>query len=256
MSTSELTVAQAFDQALLAAADDDEDRRWELVSWLHVNGGGQALTVASRLSEHPEPVYRALAADVLGQLGAGPGAPAIDGPFREGALELLLAMAQREHDSAVLNSIAVGFGHIGDERCLETLVQLHTHHDAKVRAGVVFGLLGRSQAVALNVLITLSSDDEPSVRDWATFGLARQTKQDFPRLRDALAHRLTDDDPDTLAEAIHGLALRGDERAIQPLLDALQSPLPVSDPNVLTEALYALGPLTRGRIDATLYSSL
>jgi HEAT repeat protein len=140
----------------------------------------------------------------------------------------------------VLNSVAVGFGHIGDERCLEPLVRMHTHPHVNVRAGVAFGLLGRQETAALEMLITLSADSEPDVRDWATFGLARQTQQDFPRLRDALADRLADDDPDTLAEAIHGLAVRGDERAVPPLLDALQSPLPVSDPHVLAEALYAL----------------
>lgn len=93
-------------------------------------------------------------------------------------------------------------------------------------------------------LITLSVDPEPQVRDWATFGLGRETDRDFPRLRDALAGRLGDDDPDTLAEAIHGLAVRGDERAIQPLLRALEAPLPCSDINVITESLYALANAT------------
>jgi HEAT repeat protein len=93
-------------------------------------------------------------------------------------------------------------------------------------------------------LIRLSADSEPKVRDWATFGLARQTEQDFPQLRAALADRLADDDPDTLAEAIHGLAVRGDEQAVQPLVSALRSPQRFSDPNVLTEALYALAVAT------------
>lgn len=247
MSMSELTVAQAVDEALRAAAEDDEDRRWELVSQLHAHGGRQALDVASRLRGRPGSSHRALAADVLSQLGAGPGRSAIDGPFRDDALELLLAMAQGEHDSVVLNSIAVGFGHIGDERCLEPLVRMHTHPDVKVRTGVVFGLLRRTETAAMEILIRLSADSEPEVRDWATFGLARQTEQDFPQLRDALADRLVDDDPDTLAEAIHGLAVRGDVRAVQPLLDALQSPRQVSDPNVLAEALYALAVATADR---------
>lgn len=240
MPMSELTVAQAVDEALRAAAEDDESRRWELVSHLHTHGGHQALDIASRLHEHLEPSHRALAADVLSQLGTGSGRSAIDGPFRDDALALLLAMAEGERDPLILNSIAVGFGHIGDERCVEPLVRMHTHADVEVRAGVAFGLLGRPETAALETLIKLSADSEPEVRDWATFGLARQTEQDFPQLRDALADRLADDDPDTLAEAIHGLAVRGDERAIQPLLDALQLPPQVSDPNVIAEALYAL----------------
>jgi HEAT repeat protein len=244
MPGSDFTVAQAMHEALRAAAEDDESRRWELISHLHRHGGHQALEMASRLHVHCDPLHRALAADVLGQLGAGPGRPAIDGPFRDEALALLVAMVEGEHDPLVLSSIAVGFGHIGDERCLGPLSRMHTHSDVNVRAAVVFGLLGRPEMAALEVLITLSADSEPWVRDWATFGLARQTEQDFPRLREALADRLADDDPDTLAEAIHGLAVRGDERALQPLLAALQSPPQVSDPNVLSEALYALAVTT------------
>jgi hypothetical protein len=47
---------------------------------------------------------------------------------------------------------------------------------------------------------------------------------DFPRLRDAPADRLNDDDDDTRLEAVHGLATRGDERVVQPLLDILEAP--------------------------------
>jgi HEAT repeat protein len=244
MPTSELTVAQAVHEALRAAGAEDENGRWERVSYLHTHGGQEALDVASRMRDHPEPFHRALAADILSQLGAGPGQSAVDGPFRDQALELLLAMVECERDPKVLNSISVGFGHIGDERCVEPLVRMHTHTDVEVREGVTFGLLGRPEMAALETLITLSADSEPHVRDWATFGLARQTEQDFPQLREALAARLADDDPDTFAEAVHGLAVRGDERAIQPMLDALRAESQGGDPNVITEALYALAAAT------------
>lgn len=240
MPMSDVAVAQAVDEALRTASEGDEDRRWELVWRLQQHGGVQALNMASRLHDHHEPSYRALVADVLGQLGAGPGRPAVDGAFRDDALALLLTMAEAERDPVVLTAITVGFGHIGDERCVEPMVRMHTHADACVREGVVFGLLGRPEPAALETLITLSADREPAVRDWATFGLARQTTQDFPRLRTALADRLDDDDPDTRAEAIHGLAVRADERAIEPLIHALQSPPNISDLNVIVEALYAL----------------
>jgi HEAT repeat protein len=239
----DIDVERAVDDALRAAAENDEDRRWELVGRLHVHGGRRALEVASRLRDHPGAAHRALAADILGQLGAGPGRSAADGPFRDEALALLLAMAETEQDPAVLNPIAVGFGHIGDERCLEPLARMRTHADAGVRSGVVFGLLRRPETPALDMLITLSADPEPEVRDWATFGLA-ESEHDVPRLRDALAARLGDDDPETRAEAIHGLAARGDARAIEPLLGTLRSPRAAGDLVVLTEALYALAATT------------
>jgi len=152
-------------------------------------------------------------------------------------------MTQDETDPDVLYSITTGFGHIGDERSLEPLISLHTHPDTEVRYGVAFALLRRPEAAALDTLITLSADNDAQVRDWATFGLARQTDKDFPRLRDALADRL-DDDVDTRLEAVHGLATRGDERVMQPLLDILQAPSEPADPGLVSEALCALATAT------------
>lgn len=236
----DLSVAEAFEAALRAGADGDEDRRWDLVSHLHLHGGRDALAAAVRLHRDPEPARRRLAADVLSQLGAAPGRAAEDGPFREEALALLLAMVQDEHDPDVLNSITVGFGHIGDERSLEPLVRLHNHADSRVRQGVTYGLLCRPEAAALDALIALSADEDADVRDWATFGLARQTDQDTPRLRDALAARLADEDVDTRVEAVHGLAKRADERVIHPMLALLEAPPEDCDLGLVHEALCAL----------------
>jgi HEAT repeat protein len=254
MQMSGAAVAHAVGDALRAAADGDDDRRWELITQLHIHGGSHALDEAARLRQDPEPTHRALAADILSQLGAAPGRAAVDGPFRDDALLLLLDMVQHEHEPVVLQSITVGFGHIGDERCVAPLIRLHAHPDAEVREGVVFGLLGRTETASLETLMTLSTDREPEVRDWATFGLARQTDRDFPQLRDALAARLGDDDPDTLAEAIHGLAVRADPRAMRPLLRALEASPDRGDIHfIITEALYALAIATA---DPRLYPHL
>lgn len=66
-------VAHAIGDALRAAADGDEDRRWELVAQLQIHGGLHALDEAAQLRQDPDPRHRALAADILSQLGAGPG---------------------------------------------------------------------------------------------------------------------------------------------------------------------------------------
>lgn len=247
MQPVEFDVAQAFQDALGAA----EDRRWELVSQLHRRGGREALDIAGRLRHDIEPSHRELAADVLARLGAGDGRPggahgrpAADGPFQGEAGALLLEMLAAEPDPSVINAIAVGLSHIGDARKVEPLARLRTHPDVDVRRGVVAGLLGRPERAALDALIALSGDPEDDVRDWATFGLARQTEEDFPELRAALAARLGDDDPDTLAEAVHGLAVRGDERAMPQLLRHLADPERGGDLAVILDALYALASTT------------
>ena len=47
-----------------------------------------------------------------------------------------------------------------------------------------------------------------------------QVERDTPELRDALAARLDDTDPDARDEAVLGLARRGDPRALEPALAA------------------------------------
>ncbi len=81
------------------------------------------------------------------------------------------------------------------------------------------GLSGIDDLDAIAGLIELSCDLDDDTRDWATFGLGSQTSLDTPELRDALAARLTDTDPEIRGEAMIGLARRGDERA-HPAIEA------------------------------------
>ncbi|GAA1617837.1 HEAT repeat domain-containing protein [Actinoplanes couchii] len=215
-----------FDEVLRDDAAGDEDRRWELIAELHVHGEPEDLDRAGRLSVDPVAARRALAADVVGQLGVG-------GPLGADSLDLLLVMARDESDPGVISSIASGFGHIGDGRSLAPLIGWHTHPDAGVRYSVVFGLLRQPLPAAFDALVALSGDPDARVRDWATFGLARNTDEDFPQLRDALAARLDDEDVNTRVEAVYGLAVRGDERAERPLRELLESPPDSADVGLL-----------------------
>jgi HEAT repeat protein len=76
----------------------------------------------------------------------------------------------------------------------------------------------------VRALIVLSGDADPTVRDWATFALGVQIERDSTEVRDALAVRLADEDVNTRDEAIRGLAVRGDTRAVEPALSADASP--------------------------------
>jgi len=118
-------------------------------------------------------------------------------------------------------------------------------------AGAAARVTGLDDDLAVETLIELSQDEEAHVRDWATLGLARQIERDTLELRDALLARLGDPDEDTRAEALAGLAERGDERAVDPLLAELDKTTGPSDPGMLVDALRALATKTGDpRLDA------
>jgi hypothetical protein len=64
-------------------------------------------------------------------------------------------------------------------------------------------------------------DRDAEVRDWATTGIGGIVSLDGPEIRAALLRRATDTDEITRAEALHGLALRGDTRVVPYLIAEL-----------------------------------
>jgi HEAT repeat protein len=109
-----------------------------------------------------------------------------------------------------------------NQQGLRRIAKLRAHRSENVRFGVVMALLGRTNRISLNTLISLTTDTSDDVRDWATFGLGTMVEVDTPKLRNALARRLNDSDGDTRCEAIAGLAKRKDPRARDALLQELK----------------------------------
>jgi HEAT repeat protein len=192
------------------------DAEWApYLSALAYRGDESVLFRARSLASDPDPVARGVAAYLLGQLGT----PVRTFPAESAAA--LEAMAATEADPEVLAAVAHGFGHLGAEYGVETLLRLAAHPEARVREAVAISLAGRGDDAALAALIELSRDDASEVRDWATFALGSLAPQDTPELRDALAERMQDAHPETRLEAVHGLAVRGDVRAVEPALELL-----------------------------------
>ena len=200
----------------LARAEWTSDAEWAPhLSALAYRGDEQVLFRAREMAEDEDPRERGIAAFLLGQLGT----PVRTFPVESAAA--LEAMAAREQDPGVLEAIAHGFGHLGDPYGLETLLGLSNHGDARVREAAAIALAGRGAAPAVDALIRLSRDEQSDVRDWATFALGMLASEDSQDLREALVARLDDPDPETRLEAVHGLAIRGDRRAVEPALELL-----------------------------------
>ena len=202
----------------LAVEEWDSGEEWApYLSALGWRGTPEVLEALAPLADDPDPRARSVAAYVAGQLGT---------PVRtlpEASAALLGRMGETERDPRVLAAIAEALGHLGEPWGLDWLLRMRGHADARVRDGVVAALAGRSDPAAVDALIELSADADPAIRDWATFALGTLATQDSPALREALVARLADADADARIEAVYGLSLRGDTRAIEPALELLES---------------------------------
>ena len=218
MHSADSLVTTLFAQTRAAALAGDDDGRWNCVVELQGVGSEAVFRRAVEWCVSPVAMERAIGADVLAQLREN--GESIS--FRERAVPHVAALL-RDSDAAVLAAATVALSHLGVRDQLAAVVALATHAVADVRYGVVLALSGNDTPLAIATLIRLSTDDDETVRDWATFGLGSQTDVDTLELRNALAARLEDTNAEARAEAIVGLARVGDARAHVPILEDLRS---------------------------------
>ncbi len=200
----------------------DDDCRWDLITGIAAECPDDVLQVAAGLLRDSDERGRTLGADILGRLVA------VEPSTRGAALHALLEALGPEKAAAPLASIVAALGHVGDAGALGLIFPLAVHENAEVRLAVAFTVATLSPqplvAEARVALIRLSRDDNPEVRDWATFGLGTLSNADGPDVRAALLARAEDSYHETRAEALFGLAVRRDPRAVPHLIRALQSP--------------------------------
>ncbi|WP_426754782.1 HEAT repeat domain-containing protein [Myxococcus sp. Y35] len=207
-------------EALIQASlegDEEDERAWDAIWALRRRGTRDVLDAAIHLLGETSAKARGRGAAILGQLGGKtPAFPAECG-------DALMGQLRREQEPAVLMSIGVALGHLGEPRALSELITLAMHPSDEARYGAAHGLAVLSAPEAVDALIRLSSDEDRDVRDYATFGLGSLMEEvDTPELRDALAARLDDEDPEIFGEALVGLAHRKAPRAADPVRAALR----------------------------------
>ncbi|UKL05259.1 ankyrin repeat domain-containing protein [Streptomyces sp. NBU3104] len=158
---------------------------------------------AARLGEAADSPEALFAVEVLGRLGVGRLTPRV--------VPLLRELAREAVDAQLLAAAVRGLGHHGDPGALPELYEAAGHSSAEVREAAgraLFGLVPADDARGVAVLVALSADAWPRVREWAVTALAALAS-DTGEVREALAARLADEDPATAAEAAAGLVRRG-----------------------------------------------
>jgi HEAT repeat protein len=201
--------------------EHDRDESWALVRALQRRGSQAVFEQARAWCGAPDAGLRRLGANILGQLGVAMGRP-FAGPSTP-ILDSLLDDA----DESVVSCALIALGHLetGDSA---RICSLASSPSDRVRYSVAWCLGRRDDTRAVATLIALSRDADAEVRDWATFGVGSLSDADNSEIRQALVDRLDDSDGDTRAEAMVGLARRGDTRADAAVAAALSQPDPGS----------------------------
>jgi HEAT repeat protein len=214
---SEDSIDDLFKQAVSGTEDDDD--AWSAVTKLHFVGTREILDKAIALTFSENPYHRARGADIIGQLGVQPGIASTS--FVPERLTASLDLLRRETAPLPLSSAISAIAHIDEDEGIQEILRFRKHPNDEVRWHVASALRGRDNPEIVSALIELMEDTEPTIRDWATFGLGMQTNADSQEIRDALFERTKDTYIDAREEAIYGLAKRKDLRVLPSLFDAL-----------------------------------
>ncbi len=207
-------VAAQFDRALervrVAAQQRDVDAVWDLLHETAYRADAAYDLATVRLSS-PDPAARMLAVDLLGVLGDA------RTEMRPAVARALCGAAVGETDADVQLALARSCGATKDPGCLPALFGLAGHTSAEIRRTVAeamaWALLDDPAGPGIDLLIEMTRDDDPEVRNWATFSLGWQLAVDSDIVRAALWERIEDPYPEVREEAARGLARRRDRRA-------------------------------------------
>ncbi len=210
---------------ILSRKDPESDECWDLIWELRKRGEVETFEQAKAWCDSGDSTERALAADLLSQLGYDAKIEK-DGkqtcPFAAETVPLLERLLD-DTESSVIDSAVSALGHHDAHEPITDRPWLLVHSSSEVRYTVACALCGAKSKIAIEFLIKLSGDEDDDVRDWSTFGLGTLCHFDTPDIREALFRRLDDEHGETRSEAIIGLARRKDARTIRYIKRELDS---------------------------------
>jgi len=209
----------------IAGGYENDDASDALAS-LRANGSREIFEQALAWSTADDPMKRARSLDILCQLRRASGEPR--NPqwlYREESFKRIMEMLAHEQVPMVLDSAVSALGHLGNEAGIPMILRYSDHPDRDVRFAATFALgCFPNDPRSVDALLTLTTDSDSEVRDWATFGLGVQGDADSPEIREALLRCLNDGDQDVREEAAVGLAKRRDQRVLPTLIEMLNEP--------------------------------
>ena len=187
----------------------EDDDAWEQIANVHRTGGPDSFATCAAWLRSEHSLRRQVAIRVLAQLDLRHER----GVSSKAVTDALAPLLDTETDSALIEDLISAFGHRKVSPGKDYLRRAARHASADVRFSVAIAAPAFPTDEALPLLLELSADRDPDVRNWATFGIGTQLDEyDSEEMRNALIARLDDEDDDARLEAVVGLARRGDRR--------------------------------------------
>ena len=216
---ADLSTAELVARATAEATDEagDPDAYWDLINALHDRDPKEVWALVEPLAAQDDVRLQQVVPDVLRLLGREAQ------PLAAETLALFAQMLSREPSAELLACIGNACADFHDPSVVTMLTPFAGHDDPAVREAVLHAVRRSGHPDAITALINLSRDTIDDLREWATFALGSQLPLvDGVDVREALAARLTDGHEPTRDEAVIGLGLRGDSRALGPLRAQLE----------------------------------
>ena len=198
--------------------DFDGEERWGLTGQLCDVGHADLITEAARLLTSDAWPLRDLGTSLLQQLIPGTTETSVRQNLDDPRIPVLLAAALDDPSAQVVMTAIYRTGHLN---LVAKLLGPRFHKVSDPNAGIRQAMASVLDGLypdprVLPTLFVLMEDDDDEVRNWATFCLGAQLDGvDTPEVRDALAARLADPEPEVVFEAASGLQARGDPRGNQ-----------------------------------------
>ena len=200
---------------------DDDARFWRAVDAMLSADGAVLRDLTSRAHQEQDEALRTFWSAVLGRLAE---ARPTDVP--KSSVELVREWGQEASGGALIVAVLGALRRLGDRASVDWLASLREHPNADVReqlAETLAVLCSTSEPcdeAGLAALLSLATDPNRHVREWATHGLGRLTgPTSDPRVLAALRERASDPDENVRLEALHSLARLGDKGALLHVLE-------------------------------------
>jgi len=200
--------------AYRSATDDNES--WETY-WNAIESvstyGQDAFDVASRFAQTQDPVRHHVAVDAMARIAFH------HEDLRAPIAQIVLGCVGKIPELGFVLSAVNALGQTRSRQAVPFLLECldSQHLDLRISAAIALGECADTSSEALSALTKASTDSNDQVRRWATYAIASNGRLIDTDTTNLLAARLFDQDDDVRNEAIFGLGLREDERAIAPL---------------------------------------